>query len=836
MAAEDKKPKKKKGKTTKKKKTQPAWYVAIKEFFAHQVVRFVAGTFFGILAVFTLVSLISYLFTWAQDQSMLSDTSMLGTVENWGGKLGLGWSNLLVSHWFGLGAFIIPFFFGGVSIYCFKRSAVRLLRLFFLSLMGAIVLSAAFSYIFSFTSLSTVFGDGAGGSYGHYIIELLKAQTGAFGTACIVFFLLILWIILLNTRIVGWITGLFNRMFAGKPKESAEEGAAAEESEDTEDGDDNSEEEGDDEYDEDGDEESDEEDESEEEEEDGEEDEKAEGPTFEVIDLPVEETTEDPAAETDEEPVKYEPAIPPVNVIPSDADDFSAGLTDEQWKTRYDPRLSLSFYKMPTLELLNDYAADSHIVSREELEKNNRLIVSTLKDYRIEVSKVSARVGPTVTLYEVVPAPGVRVAQIMRLEDDIARSLAARGVRVTTLVGTNAVGIEVANEQPSIVSMKGILADPKFASAKYDLPVVIGRTISNEAMSFDLAKMPHLLVAGATGQGKSVGLNAIIASLLYKKHPAELKFVLVDPKKVELSLYSPLEKHYLAKLPDSEDSIITDTKQVVYTLRSLCKLMDHRYDLLKKASVRNVKEYNEKFLSRKLNPYKGHEYMPYIVVIIDEFADLLMTAGREVEEPIARLAQLARAIGIHLVIATQRPTTNIITGTIKANFPARIAFRVISGVDSKTILDQTGANQLIGRGDMLISTGNSEPVRVQCAFIDTPEVEKVTQHVAAQAGFGGPYLLPECEHDDTSGAGAASGGKSSGDRDELFKEAARLIVREQQGSTSLIQRKMNLGYNRAGRIMDQLEDAGIVGPPEGSKPRQVRITSLESLEELLGTL
>ncbi len=828
--AEDKKPKKKKGKTPKKNKTYPAWIKATQEFFANEVVRFVSGVFFGILAIFTFVSLISYLFTWAQDQSMLTEDTMLGTVaavENWGGRLGLNWSNLLVSEWFGLGAFIIPFFFGGVSIYCFKKNSIRLLRLFFLSLMGAIVLSAVFSYIFSFTGLSTMFGDGAGGSYGHYIIEFLKAQTGAFGTACIVFFLFCLWIILLNTKIVGWITSVFNKLFANQNN--------TEETSDDAETEDDSEEEGA-EYEE-------EEEKPENENPDNEDSKDEYGPTFEVIDRISNEiaSPEEDFQETEEDSIEEqenteeEPVIPPINVIPADADDFSAGLTDDQWKTRYDPRLSLSFYKMPTLELLNDYSADTHIVSREELEKNNRLIVSTLKDYKIDVSKVSARVGPTVTLYEVVPAPGVRVAAIMRLEDDIARSLAARGVRVVTLTGTNAIGIEVANEQPSIVSMKGILADPKFNSAKYDLPVVLGRTISNETMSFDLAKMPHLLVAGATGQGKSVGLNAIIASLLYKKHPAELKFVLVDPKKVELSLYSPLEKHYLAKLPDSEDAIITDTKQVVYTLRSLCKLMDRRYDLLKMASVRNVKEYNEKFLSRKLNPYKGHEYMPYIVVIIDEFADLLMTAGREVEEPIARLAQLARAIGIHLVIATQRPTTNIITGTIKANFPARVAFRVISAVDSKTILDQTGANQLIGRGDMLISTGNSEPLRVQCAFIDTPEVENITRHISAQAGFGGAYLLPECEHDENGGA-TPNGRNSSGERDDLFKEAARLIVREQQGSTSLIQRKMNLGYNRAGRIMDQLEDAGIVGPPEGSKPRQVRITSLESLEEILRTL
>lgn len=383
--------------------------------------------------------------------------------------------------------------------------------------------------------------------------------------------------------------------------------------------------------------------------------------------------------------------------------------------------------------------------------------------------------------------------------------------------------------------MRSVLEDPRFQSAKYELPVVLGRTISNEALSFDLAKMPHLLVAGATGQGKSVGLNAIIASLLYRKHPSEMKFVLVDPKKVELSLYEPLEKHYLAKLPDADEAIITDTQKVIYTLRSLCKLMDHRYDLLKAASVRNVREYNEKFLSRRLNPYKGHEYMPYIVVIIDEFADLLMTAGREIEEPIARLAQLARAIGIHLVIATQRPTTNIITGTIKANFPARIAFRVISGVDSKTILDQTGANQLIGRGDMLFYTG-SDLTRVQCAFIDTPEVERLTQFISRQPGFGGPFLLPEYVPEDGGGSLPM---KTEGDAqgyDPQIKEAARLIVREQQGSASLLQRKMSWGYPRCARIMDQLEELGIVGPSEGSKPRQVRVSNLDALETILSGL
>ncbi len=474
----------------------------------------------------------------------------------------------------------------------------------------------------------------------------------------------------------------------------------------------------------------------------------------------------------------------------------------------------------------------------EELRNNNQRIIQALKSYKIAVNKVSAKVGPTVTLFEVVPAPGVKVSQIKSREEDIARELAAIGVRVVFLPGSNAIGIEVANAKPSTVSMKSVLEDVKFRETRMELPVAIGRTISNEAMIFDLAKMPHLLVAGATGQGKSVGLNALITSLLYKKHPSELKFVLVDPKKVELSLYSPIENHYLAKLPEAEEAIITDTDRVVYTLKSLCKLMDRRYDLLKAARVRNIKEYNEKFLSRQLNPQKGHDFMPYIVVIIDEFSDLLMTAGKDVEDPITRLAQLARAIGIHLVIATQRPTTNIITGTIKANFPARIAFKVMTGIDSKTILDQTGANRLIGRGDMLLSTGSTEPVRVQCAFIDTPEVARLTEFVHGQPGFGTAYLLPDYNPELEGGGGAAqsrSGGKGS-DRDELFEEAARLIVREQLGSTSLIQRKLNVGFPKAGRLMDQLEEAGIVGPSEGSKPRQVRVSSMEALERILGLI
>lgn len=788
--------------------------------FNRDVLRISTGIFFLVLALFTIVSLISFLFTWSDDQSLLSNDNILSNIvsaDNGGGKIGFFWSHLLVSKLFGIGAFIIPFFFIAVSIFCFKIREIKLLRVFLLTIMGCIVTSMTFSYIFSFTKLTSIFGEGAGGSYGYYIIEWLRSMVGAVGAGCIVIFLLSLWIILLNKKIVNIIDTFFDSIFKKVDKDGMDD-ISAEGNNDENDQEDEDEDDGNDDE------------ESDDDNPDLDDNDKNALEKEDIITgleiIPSENKDSDKSEEDSSD------VIPPIEVIPGEQ--INPELNDEVWKQRYDPRLSLSHYNFPTLSLLDDYKNSWYEVSKEELEMNNRKIVNTLKDYKINISKISARIGPTVTLYEIIPAPGVRVSQIKRLEEDIALSLAARGVRVVTLVGSNAIGIEVANERPSIVSMKSVLDDVKFRNSKYDLPIALGRTISNEVFTLDLAKMPHLLVAGATGQGKSVGLNAIITSLLFKKHPAELKFVLVDPKKVELSLYEPIKDHYLAKLPDEEEAIITDTQKVVYTLKSLCILMDHRYDLLKAASVRNVKEYNEKFLSRKLNPNKGHEFMPYIVVIIDEFADLLMTAGREIEEPIARLAQLARAIGIHLVIATQRPTTNIITGTIKANFPARIAFRVISSIDSKTILDQTGANQLIGRGDMLVSTGSSELVRVQCAFIDTPEVERMTKFVQHQQSFGMSYLLPEYVPPEENGI---SGGKiNSFERDDLFKEAARLIVREQQGSTSLIQRKMNLGYNRAGRIIDQLEEAGIVGPSEGSKARQVRITSLESLEQILSTL
>ena len=500
--------------------------------------------------------------------------------------------------------------------------------------------------------------------------------------------------------------------------------------------------------------------------------------------------------------------------------------------TPFDPRYELRDFKFPTLDMLNDYGGKKSEIDEEELQANKNKIVETLGNYGIAIDKIFATIGPTVTLYEIVPAAGIRISKIKNLEDDIAMSLAALGIRIIApMPGKGTIGIEVPNKKPETVSMRSVLASEKFQNAKFALPCAIGKTISNETYVFDLAKMPHILMAGATGQGKSVGLNAIIASLLYSKHPSELKFVMVDPKKVELTLYNRIERHYLAKLPDSEDAIITDVRQVVRTLNSLCIEMDQRYDLLKSAECRNIIEYNEKFKSRRLLPTEGHRYLPYIVLVVDEFADLIMTAGREVEAPIARLAQLARAIGIHLIIATQRPSVNIITGSIKANFPARIAFRVISQVDSKTILDQSGANQLIGRGDMLLSTGN-DLVRLQCAFIDTPEVEAITEYIGAQRGYPEPFLLPEVPEDEGDGADI----EDDGERDSLFEEAARIVVQTQQGSTSMIQRKLKLGYNRAGRIIDQLEAAGIVGPFSGSKSREVKVGSEAALEQILQDL
>ena len=499
---------------------------------------------------------------------------------------------------------------------------------------------------------------------------------------------------------------------------------------------------------------------------------------------------------------------------------------------KFDPTLDLRNFKNPSIDLLKEYGDGTIKIDQEELESNKNRIVDTLKNYNIGIKQIKATIGPTVTLYEIIPDAGIRISKIKNLEDDIALSLSALGIRIIAPIpGKGTIGIEVPNKKKSIVSMKSLLSSKKFIESDMELPITLGKTISNETFIVDLTKMPHLLMAGATGQGKSVGINAILTSILYKKHPAEVKFVLVDPKKIELSIFNKIERHYLAKLPESDDAIIIENDKVINTLNSLCREMDKRYELLKDAMTRNIKEYNEKFISRKLNPENGHTFLPYIVLVIDEFADLIMTAGKEVETPLARLAQLSRAVGIHLIIATQRPSVNVITGLIKANFPARIAFRVTSKIDSRTILDTGGAEQLIGRGDLLYSQSN-DLTRIQCGFIDTSEVEKLSEYIGSQTGYESAYILPEFSKDDTS----ESSNLSIEDRDSMFDEAARVIVTNQQGSASLLQRKLKLGYNRAGRLIDQMEDAGIVGPFEGSKPRQVLISDLNSLENLLSEI
>ena len=552
-----------------------------------------------------------------------------------------------------------------------------------------------------------------------------------------------------------------------------------------------------------------------------------------------------PADESEGVTMVFEPTVSDsVSSIHKDTEDeeepgfeVEPAVTEEEYQgpelEPYNPTKDLENYRFPTIDLMKHFENDDPTIDMDEQNANKDRIINTLRSFGIEISTIKATVGPTVTLYEITPEQGVRISKIRGLEDDIALSLSADGIRIIAPIpGKGTIGIEVPNKNPKIVSGQSVIGSKKFQESKYDLPIVLGKTITNEVFMFDLCKMPHVLVAGATGQGKSVGLNAIITSLLYKKHPAELKFVLVDPKKVEFSIYSVIGNHFLAKLPDGGEPIITDVTKVVQTLNSVCVEMDTRYDLLKMAHVRNIREYNEKFINRRLNPEKGHKFMPYIVVVIDEFGDLIMTAGKEVELPIARIAQLARAVGIHMIIATQRPTTNIITGTIKANFPARIAFRVSAMMDSRTILDRPGANRLIGKGDMLFLQG-ADPVRVQCAFIDTPEVEEITKFIARQQGYPTPFFLPEYVSED---GGNEVGDIDMGRLDPLFEDAARLVVIHQQGSTSLIQRKFAIGYNRAGRIMDQLEKAGIVGPTQGSKARDVLCIDDNDLEMRLNNL
>lgn len=772
-----------------------------KSFLSDNRVKIVFGIFIIFLSVFLTIAFISYLFTWKADQSfefsaVFSDADVV--VENWSGKAGAWIANQFINKWFGIASFTLPFilFVTGLRFLHFRLYPLR--KTLKIVLIGTILFSVLFGFVFG--TANGFLGSGLGGAHGYFIAQWLNSLVGKPGTAFILIVLFVAFAVFTSDLALNWIQKLIDKIL--QPKAASQ--LQAEENIESVENPENK-------------------------------------PEFDSLQTNTDNFEEEVI---DEKLVfttrKITPENNDINVTLNE--DNNIELTIEPTTTEestgeptfelkdYDPTLDLSQYKFPSIDLLDDYSKNSDgQINKDEIIANKDKIVETLANYKIQIDKIKATVGPTVTLYEIIPAPGVRISKIKNLEDDIALSLSALGIRIIAPIpGRGTIGIEVPNQNPEIVSMKSIITSKNFADTKYDLAIGLGKTISNETFVFDLAKMPHLLVAGATGQGKSVGLNAIIASLLYKKHPSQLKFVMIDPKKVELTLYSKIERHFLAKLPDSEEPIITDTQKVVYTLNSLCIEMDQRYDFLKLGSVRNIKEYNAKFIARKLNPELGHRYLPYIVVIVDEFADLIMTAGREIEGPLTRLAQLARAIGIHLVIATQRPSTNIITGTIKANFPARLAFRVSSMIDSRTILDSPGANQLIGRGDMLITSG-SDLVRLQCAFIDTPELEKIVDFIGSQRGYPIAYPLPEYTPEGAEEVAEVDLSK----RDALFDDAARLVVRHQQGSTSLIQRKFSIGYNRAGRIIDQLEAANIVGKFEGSKARQVLFADEYSLEQYL---
>ena len=821
-------------------------FARFKAFVTDERTHKVGGLFLVLGSAYLLVAFTSFLFTWRIDQDLIGRSwreifSPEVRAENWLGKIGALTANQFIYKWFGVAAFglVLWSFLVGVRILLgkwllpVKRTLgwTAMAMLWFPTVLGFLFRG---EYIF------------LGGGIGFAITKHLTGLLGNFGTGALIVFALGAFITFTFNTSFGWLGDVLER-FKPAPKEqeeaedvaeaaavaavagvrvrsvkpTAEELAAADQVLAEE--------------------------ESFEEAEEIIEEEEVEEVDEEELTL-----TEEDEAELEVAPMALEletapmevltpvasPVMSTADVLETDVDGMSvtAGaadkvLSEDQIEEKlkefgeYDPTLDLSSYELPPIDLLVDHGTGELTVTREELEANKDRIVQTLGHYNIGIDKIKATIGPTVTLYEIIPQAGVRISKIKNLEDDIALSLAALGIRIIAPIpGKGTIGIEVPNSKPQVVGMRGVIASEKFQNSSMDLPLVLGKTISNETFVTDLTKMPHLLMAGATGQGKSVGLNAILVSLLYKKHPSQIKFVLVDPKKVELTLFNKIERHFLAKLPGDSDAIITDTKKVVATLNSLCIEMDERYELLKDAQVRNIKEYNAKFISRRLNPENGHRYLPYIVLVVDEFADLIMTAGREVETPIARLAQLARAIGIHLIIATQRPSVNIITGTIKANFPARIAFRVTSKIDSRTILDAGGADQLIGRGDMLLSTGN-DLIRIQCAFVDTPEVDKICDFIGNQRGYPDALLLPEVPTEDGEGGVDLD----DGDRDSMFEEAARLVVQTQQGSTSLIQRKLKLGYNRAGRIVDQLESAGILGAFEGSKARRVLIPNEAAL-------
>ena len=776
------------------------------------------GLFLMLFGGLFFVACFSFLFSWQEDLSLIDgrgiapNTTYVEKAQNWVGVFGHYIAHLFLWEWFGLGSFLLLRWMVRGGIYLMENRVRKAIASFIHSLFIGVWLSISIAFFF--------IGDGwveqqfLCGRFGLYIEALLYAYLGATGAFMLLLTSISLFLWAVYPRTIHNLWNRLQSLLSSEKKRTEREehlpppvaiGARTPSSLSTTTP------------------------------------QKDLSPPENKNDIPLtvtppSETTEEKATgvEHKEEPLSSQKSEEPpsqeeVVFIRNQSEEEKEGKARTATLEDYDPTLDLSNYVPPSLDLLSTHQTGGAEVTQEELISNKNRIVETLRNYSVEISRIEATTGPTVTLYEIVPAPGVRISKIKNLEDDIALSLAALGIRIIAPIpGKGTIGIEVPNQKPSVVSIRSVLASKTFQETSAELPLAIGRTISNEVMLLDLAKMPHILVAGATGQGKSVGINAIITSLLYKKHPSQIKFVLIDPKKVELNIYSSIENHFLAKMPDSEEAIITDVQKVKTTLLAINTEMDTRYDLLKEARARNLKEYNKKFIQRQLNPEKGHDFMPYIVVIIDEFADLIMTAGKEIEIPIARIAQLARAVGIHMVIATQRPSTNIITGIIKANFPARIAFRVASMIDSRTILDSSGANQLIGKGDMLFSQG-SDLVRVQCAFIDTPEVEALCHHIQNQQSYPQPFFLPE--HVGEDGGELVDMGQE--ERDPLFEEAARMIIANQMGSTSSLQRKFGIGYNRAGRLMDQLEFAGVVGPADGSKSRKVLLTSFDQLEPFL---
>ncbi len=782
-------------------------------------IRFIVGAILSIVSAFILLALVSYLFTGAEDQKLFTDQGFEQyTAANWMGVWGAKLAHYMIENWFGVPSILIPIFLLATSIRVMRIYKVRLHKWFlncmilmiWLSVFAAFVVQPLFNK--SFINF--------GGQIGLTEVSLIRQRIGTPGVLAILFITAVMYLAYLSDEAIS----ILRKALTSKATQSEDDDDSTEL------------------------------------------DESKIPPEqliseedFEVTAATPEAPFEDKAADTattiefsDTEPQPEHILKPFEQELPLDIEvskpeekmeiivgknPEEANLVDTRALEPYDPKLDLENYKYPTLDLLKKYDISDSGIDMDEQQQNKNRILKVLSNFGVDISSIKATIGPTITLYEITPAPGVRISKIRNLEDDIALSLSALGIRIIAPIpGKGTIGIEVPNAKPQVVSMESVINSRKFQETDYELPMALGKTITNEVFMVDLVKMPHLLVAGATGQGKSVGLNAIITSLLYKKHPAELKLVMVDPKKVEFSVYNPIVNHFLAQVEgneDTEEPIITDVNKVIQTLKSLCVEMDTRYDLLKKARARNIKEYNQKFKNRELNPNNGHKFMPYIVVIIDEFGDLIMTSGKEIELPIARIAQLARAVGIHMIIATQRPTTNIITGTIKANFPARMAFKVSAMIDSRTILDRPGANQLVGKGDMLFLSGN-EPVRVQCAFVDTPEVEKIVNFIADQQSYLRPFPLPEVALEGEEGGEGPD--VDMAHLDPMFEDVARMVVAEQSGSTSMIQRKFSIGYNRAGRLMDQLEKAGIVGPAKGSKPREVLCISEDDLQFRLENL